>query len=201
MSDLAGVKNFIDVTDVDYKSAISEALVQKIAASINWLQQNNNNQYTLGDYVWSFLDTAPFQAIYGVGFVKATGQSISGSDLDNTYGISTLPDMRAQFIRGLDNGAGVDSGRVMATTQAGQNASHEHFLLRNGASVDTSGVTNSLNNTSRPTWAEETTAAPSGRLEAGGADFASNVGLSSTNGVTGGRAKNVSMYLYVKVNN
>jgi hypothetical protein len=37
-----------------------------------------------------------------------------------------LDDMRAEFLRGLDTGRGVDAGRVLGSAQAGQNASHTH---------------------------------------------------------------------------
>ena len=87
MSDLAGAKSFIEITDVDYKSAISEALIQKIAASVNWLQENMNNQYGLGDYVWSALDTAAFQAIYGTNFVK--GYSNHWKERDGFIDVAT----------------------------------------------------------------------------------------------------------------
>lgn len=37
-----------------------------------------------------------------------------------------LPDLRGEFIRGLDLGRGVDSGRVLGSAQASQNLSHTH---------------------------------------------------------------------------
>ncbi len=39
---------------------------------------------------------------------------------------SSLPDLRGEFIRGFDNGRGVDSGRSMLSSQGSQNASHNH---------------------------------------------------------------------------
>ena len=43
-----------------------------------------------------------------------------------------LPDLRGEFIRGFDNGRGVDSGRNVATSQGGQNASHDHSISLSG---------------------------------------------------------------------
>ena len=43
-----------------------------------------------------------------------------------------LPDLRGEFIRGFDNGRGVDSGRSVATSQGGQNASHNHSISVSG---------------------------------------------------------------------
>ena len=40
--------------------------------------------------------------------------------------------MRGEFIRGFDNGRGVDSGRSVATSQGGQNASHNHSISVSG---------------------------------------------------------------------
>ena len=37
-----------------------------------------------------------------------------------------LPDLRGEFIRGFDNGKGVDSGRSIGSNQSGQNLSHDH---------------------------------------------------------------------------
>ena len=37
-----------------------------------------------------------------------------------------LPDLRGEFVRGFDNGKGVDSGRSIGSNQTGQNLSHDH---------------------------------------------------------------------------
>ena len=37
-----------------------------------------------------------------------------------------LPDLRGEFVRGFDNGRGVDSGRSIATSQSDQNEAHTH---------------------------------------------------------------------------
>ena len=47
-----------------------------------------------------------------------------------------LPDLRGQFIRGWDHGAGVDSGRTRGSTQTDNNKSHTH-------TVASSSITNS----------------------------------------------------------
>lgn len=43
-------------------------------------------------------------------------------------GVSTfaLPDLRGEFVRGLDGGRGVDVGRVLGSSQLGGNAAHSH---------------------------------------------------------------------------
>lgn len=47
-----------------------------------------------------------------------------------------LPDLRGEFIRGWDDGRGVDSGRVLLATQGDEIKSHRHLKLN----VDQSGV-------------------------------------------------------------
>mgnify|MGYP003119983873 CR=1 FL=1 len=43
-----------------------------------------------------------------------------------------IPDLRGEFIRGFDNGKGTDSGRSIASSQSGSNASHNHSISLSG---------------------------------------------------------------------
>jgi microcystin-dependent protein len=40
---------------------------------------------------------------------------------------ATLPDLRGEFVRGLDSGRGVDVGRVVGTSQPSENLAHSHL--------------------------------------------------------------------------
>ncbi|MCX7133096.1 tail fiber protein [Aeromonas sp.] len=63
------------------------------------------------------------------GYLMMQGQSFSPSTypkLASAYPSGTLPDMRGEFIRGWDNGRGVDAGRALLSAQASQNLSHSH---------------------------------------------------------------------------
>lgn len=75
------------------------------------------------------------------GWIKANGATISRTTYDKlftaigtTYGAGdgsttfVLPDLRGEFIRSLDDGAGVDTGRGLGTTQAASVESHQHNL-------------------------------------------------------------------------
>lgn len=73
------------------------------------------------------------------GYLLANGAAVSRTTyatlftaIGTTYGTGdgsttfNLPDARGQFLRGLDNGRGVDASRALGTTQASQNLSHTH---------------------------------------------------------------------------
>ena len=81
------------------------------------------------------------------GWLKANGAAISRTAyaalfalIGTTYGAGNgsttfnVPDFRGEFVRGWDDGRGVDSGRGFATTQYGQIESHTH-----GATAAASG--------------------------------------------------------------
>jgi microcystin-dependent protein len=59
----------------------------------------------------------------------AIGTAHGAGDGATTF---NLPDLRGEFIRGLDGGRGVDSGRVLGSAQAGEVQSHGH-ALRSGS--------------------------------------------------------------------
>jgi len=90
--------------------------------------------------IWYAGSTAP------TGYLKSNGDTIPNgtgtvqgvtADFSALYAIigATLPDLRGEFIRGFDDGKGTDSGRSIASSQSGQNASHDH-------SISVSGTTN-----------------------------------------------------------
>lgn len=73
------------------------------------------------------------------GWLIANGQAVSRSTYARLFGrIGTiygagngsttfnLPDMRGEFLRGLDNGRGIDAGRVLGSLQLGSVESHSH---------------------------------------------------------------------------
>jgi microcystin-dependent protein len=108
-----------------------------------------------GTVIWTARSTAP------TGYLKANGAAVSRSTyaalftaIGTIYGAGNgsttfnLPDLRGEFIRGWDDGRGVDSGRTFATAQAAAFASHSHGVndpghrhnYRNTASDNIAGV-------------------------------------------------------------
>lgn len=76
------------------------------------------------------------------GWLKANGAAVSRTAYADLYaaigtrfgagdGINTfnLPDLRGEFIRGWDDGRGVDTGRTLGSAQEQAIQSHQHYLL------------------------------------------------------------------------
>ncbi len=56
---------------------------------------------------------------------SAVGTTFGAGDGTNTF---TLPDLRGEFVRAWDTGAGLDTGRVFGSVQADELASHNHNI-------------------------------------------------------------------------
>lgn len=89
--------------------------------------------FPTGSVLWFAANTPP------TGFLKANGDAISRSTyatlfavIGTTFGSGdgsttfNLPDLRAEFIRGWDDGRGVDSGRVFGSAQGQEIQAHVH---------------------------------------------------------------------------
>ena len=94
-----------------------------------------------GTVIWTARSSAP------TGYLKANGAAVSRSTyatlfsaIGTIYGAGdgsttfNLPDLRGEFIRGWDDGRGVDAGRAMGSAQGQSYQSHNHT-----ASTDTQG--------------------------------------------------------------
>ena len=86
-----------------------------------------------GDIKYTARSTAP------TGWLKANGAAVSRTAyaalfaaIGTTYGAGdgfntfNLPDLRGEFVRGLDDGRGVDPGRALGSAQGDMLASHAH---------------------------------------------------------------------------
>lgn len=104
-----------------------------------------------GSVIWTARSTAP------TGYLKANGAAVSRttyaalfSAIGTIYGAGdgsttfNLPDLRGEFVRGWDDGRGVDSGRAFGSAQAQSFQSHQHTGSTAGAGDHShSGSTNS----------------------------------------------------------
>ncbi|HCQ6408305.1 tail fiber protein [Escherichia coli] len=78
------------------------------------------------------------------GWLKCNGAAFSSEmypNLAKAYPTNKLPDLRGEFIRGWDDGRGVDSGRALLSTQTDEFKSHSHYFERTWAQTgfDTTG--------------------------------------------------------------
>jgi len=93
----------------------------------------NAVQFLIGQVIFMAGANAPS------GFLKCNGQLVSRTTyaslfavIGTTYGAGNgsttfaVPDLRGEFIRGWDDGRGVDTGRAIGSAQASQNLSHNH---------------------------------------------------------------------------
>lgn len=89
------------------------------------------------------------------GYLKANGANVSRATysalftaIGTTFGAGdgsttfTLPDLRAEFIRGLDDSRGVDTGRALGSAQADAFESHNHTIKRVPAGAGAGGTGN-----------------------------------------------------------
>lgn len=75
------------------------------------------------------------------GYLVLMGQAISQVTYPNLYSLygATLPDLRGQFLRGLDYGKGIDVGRTVLSAQADAFKAHGHSYSSGHAGYDVNG--------------------------------------------------------------
>lgn len=113
-------------------------LFNQIKEKLNSMEEQLN---TPGQIMFFAKNTPP------TGWLKCDGSAVSrttynglfsiiGTTFGNGDGSTTfnLPDLRGEFIRGWDNGRGIDSGRAFGSAQTDSLKSHTHNLtVRDGA--------------------------------------------------------------------
>jgi len=72
---------------------------------------------------WLLCDGSAVSRTTYAALFAAIGEAYGAGDGSTTF---NLPDMRGEFLRGWDNGRGIDSGRALGSAQSGQNQSHSH---------------------------------------------------------------------------
>nr|WP_227915999.1 phage tail protein [Escherichia coli] len=68
------------------------------------------------------------------GWLKCNGAAFSAEEypeLAKAYPTNKLPDLRGEFIRGWDDGRGVDAGRALLSIQTGMLEKHRHIVVAN----------------------------------------------------------------------
>ena len=72
---------------------------------------------------WLEADGAAVSRTLYAGLFDSIGETFGAGDGATTFNI---PDLRGEFIRGADNGRGVDAGRVFGSAQADDFKAHSH---------------------------------------------------------------------------
>lgn len=116
----------------------SGVLKMRNAANTAWIKlgllgASNFGLILPGDIVFHAKSTAPS------GFLKANGAAVSRTtyadlfaEIGTAFGAGdgsttfTLPDLRGEFLRGWDDGRGVDASRAFGSAQGGQMTGHTH---------------------------------------------------------------------------
>jgi microcystin-dependent protein len=130
-----------------------------------------------------------------VGWLKCNGQAVSRATyaalfarIGTTYGVGNgsttfnLPDLRGEFVRGLDEGRGADTGRTLGSAQADMLEAHSHNV---GA------FTTSASNTGQGVFSFYSVTS-----HGGGSSF--NGYTTSSNGGTETRPRNVAFPYFIK---
>ncbi|MCI4184617.1 phage tail protein [Dickeya dianthicola] len=132
------------------------------------------------------------QATVPVGWLKCNGQAFDKNRyprLAQIYPSGVLPDLRGEFIRGWDDGRGVDAGRVLGTLQPDEIKEHLHFI-----SAKFAGGSGSSSAGSAQMGFDSQTGPANGTLRTYGVE---NIDLSAAGG-TETRSRNVAFNYIVR---
>lgn len=126
MTAIPGGFNPIQQESVTFNNPVSEAALNAMGASINGIL---SVILPVGSVIDSMLTEAQFQtAIGSTKWVLSDGRSVTGSEYQLITSNTNIPDLRAAFTRGKDNGRGLDpnGNQALGTFNADQFKSHDH---------------------------------------------------------------------------
>ena len=120
--------NLVDATIATADIANSQITLAKLATAVA------NSLTPVGTVIWYAGSTAP------AGYLKANGDAIANgsgttqsitADFSALYAIvgANLPDLRGEFIRGVDDSRGIDSGRQIRSPQTDELKAHTHTYV------------------------------------------------------------------------
>ncbi|HCA7354032.1 TPA: phage tail protein [Citrobacter freundii] len=120
-------RQYVDDQIIQVKTYVDQQLAAHVAAA------DPHTQYLLeSDFDKYFPVGFPLpwpQATPPGGWLKCNGATfdkVKYPKLATAYPSGVLPDLRGEFIRGWDDGRGVDVGRTLLFAQSSQNLSHSH---------------------------------------------------------------------------
>lgn len=130
---LYAANNFSDVIDVvASRSNLGAASSDDVMKAAN----------PIGTIIAYYGSTAPY------GYLPCSGQTISSSTFPSLVTFlggttsATLPDLRGEFLRGWDNGRGIDAGRANNSWQVDLYKSHNHTITDPGHAHNYGAIVN-----------------------------------------------------------
>lgn len=148
---LAGLSAEIQILAAGGAVSLSVFGITATADELNELDGVTNLATSLvpaGAVFWFAADSPP------TGYLECDGSAVSRSTyaalfavVGTTFGVGdgsttfALPDLRGEFVRGWDNGRGVDSGRSFGSSQAGEFEAHTHQVEYQNGGVDAGAQT------------------------------------------------------------
>ena len=111
-------------------TSVGRAILGKtsIQSVLDYLGLGEGSALPVGVPVPWPLETPP------TGWLKCNGAAFSSEKYPNlakAYPTNKLPDLRGEFIRGWDDGRGVDAGRALLSIQTGMLEKHRHIVVAN----------------------------------------------------------------------
>jgi len=150
----AGIDNYLPQASEVTRGAIELATTAEVQVGTNTTKAVtpdtlSSSLAALGLAIPSGSVTAFAGAAAPAGYLICDGSQVSRTTyadlyavIADTYGAGdgsttfNLPDLRGEFIRGLDGGRGADAGRVLGSFQADEFASHTHTGVSGDAGTD-----------------------------------------------------------------
>jgi len=131
-------RQYVDDKVIEVKAYADSLLAAHLAAlspHSQYLQIADIAKYTPVGVPLPFPSATP-----PTGWLKCNGAAfdkVKYPGLATVFPSGYLPDLRGEFIRGWDDGRGVDSGRALLSAQAGMLEKHRHFIVANTAYEET----------------------------------------------------------------
>ncbi|HAV7718743.1 TPA: phage tail protein [Escherichia coli] len=125
-------RQYVDDKIIEVKAYANSLMAAHLAAEnphSQYLQVADIAKYTPVGVPLPFPSATP-----PTGWLKCNGAAfdkVKYPGLAAVFPSGYLPDLRGEFIRGWDDGRGVDSGRVLLSTQAGMLGKHRHTIVAN----------------------------------------------------------------------
>ena len=123
--DLAAVNMLDDGSVTNFKNGVIAAIQQLVLAQQFWAPGDIKGTLGAVPVGWIPADGRALSRTTYAALFAAIGTTYGSGDGSTTFNV---PDLRGEFLRGWDDGRGVDSGRALGSAQAQQVQFHKHVV-------------------------------------------------------------------------